>query len=214
MKTHGYCLTINNPKESDWLPYLQLEKPTEHPFGWTDPKKEGIVKKSEFRRMHGVLHKHGIQYIIYGKEIGKNETLHYQMFVVFRRTTSFSKVKKIFPRAHIEHARGSFKEAADYCKKQDKYYEYGHDVNVCKDNIQRDIYLMNSASEESDLRADIAALSSSMELIENAIKEQTALLERILLDRQELNFEDLQMDQDWKACETPEDYEAFKAKYP
>ena len=214
MKTHGYCLTINNPKESDWLPYLQLEEPTEHPFGWPDLKKEGIVKKSEFRRMHGVLHKHGIQYIIYGKEIGKNETLHYQMFVVFRRTTSFSKVKKIFPRAHIEHARGSFKEAADYCKKQDKYYEYGHDVNVCKDNIQRDIYLMNSASEESDLRADIAALSSSMELIENAIKEQTALLERILLDRQELNFEDLQMDQDWKACETPEDYEAFKAKYP
>jgi hypothetical protein len=181
VKTHGYCLTINNPKESDWLPYLQLEPDEPHPFGWTtNPKKEGIVKKSEFRRMHGVLHKHGIQYIIYGKEIGKNETLHYQMFVVFRRTTSFNKVKKIFPRAHIEHARGTFKEAADYCKKQEKYYEYGYDVNVCKDNIQRDIHLMDQASEESDLRADVAALSLNIERIENAIKEQTALLERLI----------------------------------
>lgn len=179
MKTHGYCLTINNPKESDWLPYLQIE-PTENPFGWTDPKKEGIVKKSEFRRMHSVLHKHGIQYIIYGKEIGKNETQHYQMFVVFRRTTSFSKVKKIFPRAHIEHARGTFKEAADYCKKQDKYYEYGYEINVCKDNIQRDQFLMNAASEESDLRADIAALSTGLEQIENAIKAQTELLEKLI----------------------------------
>jgi hypothetical protein len=179
MKTHGYCLTINNPKESDWLPYLQIE-PTENPFGWTDHKQEGIIKKSEFRRMHSVLHKHGIQYIIYGKEIGKNETQHYQMFVVFRRTTSFSKVKKIFPRAHIEHARGTFKEAADYCKKQDKYYEYGYEVNVCKDNIQRDQFLMNAASEESDLRADIAALSTGLEQIENAIKAQTLLLEKLI----------------------------------
>merc|ERR1711871_86221 len=100
--------------------------------------------------MHGVLHKHGIQYIIYGKEHGKNGTQHYQMFVVFRRTASFNKVKKIFPRAHIEHTRGTFTEARDYCKKQGKYHEYGYEINVCKDNVERDIILMNQASEESD----------------------------------------------------------------
>lgn len=189
MKTHGYCLTINNPKESDWLPYLQ---PPGTPTTWEPfpgdvlqlyARKDGVVKKLEFTRMHGVLHKHGIQYIIYGKETGVNGTQHYQMFVVFRRTTSFNKVKKIFPRAHIEHSRGTFKEAADYCKKQGKYYEYGYEINVCKDNIQRDIFLMNQASEESDLRADIAALSSSMERIEAAIIAQTALLEKLLSDK-------------------------------
>jgi hypothetical protein len=39
---------------------------------------------------------------------------------------------------------------------------------------------MDQASEESDLRADVAALSLNIERIENAIKEQTALLERLI----------------------------------
>lgn len=181
MRTHGFCLTINNPQESDWLPYLR-EDQTEEPFGWSSPipHKEGVVSKHEFKQMHGVLHKHGVQYIIYGKETGKNGTDHYQMFVVFRRTVSFTKVKKIFPRAHIEHARGTFNEARTYCTKQDKYYEYGYETNICRDNIDRDIYLMNSASEESDLRADVAALSSSMGQIHSAITSQTEVMRELI----------------------------------
>ena len=96
MRTHGFCLTINNPQESDWLPYLR-EDQTEEPFGWSSPipHKEGVVSKHEFKQMH----------------------------------------KKIFPRAHIEHARGTFNEARTYCTKQDKYYEYGYETNICRDNI-------------------------------------------------------------------------------
>lgn len=134
--------------------------------------------------MHQILHKYGVQFIIYGKEVGKNGTPHYQMFVCFRRTTSFNKVKKIFPRAHIEHTRGSFKEARDYCAKQGNFYEYGFDSATCKDNIERDLFLMNTASEESDLRADIASLAKSMEKIEEAIALQTRVLTKLLKEKE------------------------------
>ena len=214
MKTHGYCLTINNPTESDWLPYLKVDPvdPFHEMVGWKDPKKDGIISKQEFRSMHSVLHKHGIQYIIYGKESGKEGTRHYQMFVVFRRTASFTKVKKIFPRAHIEHTRGTFKEARDYCKKGGTFYEYGYDVSVCSDNIDRDLFLQSQASEESDLRADIAALSSSMEQIENAIKEQTSLLKLFVYGDPTVTNEDLERYQEFNRCVTDADYEAFRKK--
>lgn len=182
MKTHGYCLTINNPKEADWLPFCKLEEPEEPPFGWSPihQDKQGWVTKHEFKIMHSVMHKHGIQYIIYGKERGKNGTQHYQMFVCFRRTTSFNKVKKIFPRAHIEHTRGTFKEARDYCAKEEKFFEYGYDAATCRDNIERDQFLMNAASEESDLRSDISLLTSKMEELEKTFEQQNVLITKLL----------------------------------
>lgn len=166
MKTHGFCLTINNPRIEDWL---ELD-------GYDDRlKKQGICKpnlfdnQKDFKGHYSQLNVLRIQYIIYGIEKAKTGTPHLQMFVCFRRTTSFSKVKKIWPKAHIEHTRGSFNQAREYCQKSGYYREYGYDFDSCRDNIDRDIYLQNSASEESDLRADVASLR----------KEQGLILERL-----------------------------------
>jgi len=149
MKTHGFCLTINNPQKEDWL---ELD-------GYDDRLRNlGIVKPNkfdnqlDFKSHYSQLNKLRIQYIIYGIEKAKTGTRHLQMFVCFRRTTSFTKVKKIWPRAHIEHTRGSFNQAREYCQKSGYYREYGYELDTCRDNIDRDIYLQKSASEESDLR--------------------------------------------------------------
>lgn len=166
MKTHGFCLTINNPQEEDWL---LLDGYDDHLRNLGIVKPNLFDNQKDFKGHYSQLQKLRIQYIIYGIEKGKKGTRHLQMFVCFRRTTSFNTVKKIWPRAHIEHTRGTFAQAREYCQKSGNFREYGYDLDSCRDNIERDIYLQNSASEESDLRADVASLR----------KEQGLILERL-----------------------------------
>jgi len=66
-----------------------------------------------------------IKYIIVGKEKGEQGTEHAQGFVIFHGNQRMSAVKKLMPRAHLEMARGSAEQAADYCKKDGDYREEG-----------------------------------------------------------------------------------------
>jgi len=67
-----------------------------------------------------------IRYLVFGRETGDSGTPHLQGFVVFSNTTTFSVSKaRIGDRAHIEVARGSSKQAADYCKKDGEFSEFG-----------------------------------------------------------------------------------------
>lgn len=65
------------------------------------------------------------KYLIVGQEKGESGTPHLQGFVVFETAWRFNRVKRFLPRAHIEPARGSSREAADYCKKEGSFEEYG-----------------------------------------------------------------------------------------
>lgn len=58
------------------------------------------------------------EYIIVGDEIGKEGTRHLQIYFRLKNAKSFSKVKKEFPRAHIEIAKGSDEQNRAYCSKQ------------------------------------------------------------------------------------------------
>jgi hypothetical protein len=94
-QSRNWCFTINNPKKED----LAVLSPEVNP---------------------------DIRYIVLGMEKGKlEETPHVQGFVVFHKHKRFAAVKKIMDRAHIEPARGTWKQAADYCKKDGVYTEYG-----------------------------------------------------------------------------------------
>jgi len=57
-----------------------------------------------------------VNYIIYGKEIGENNTPHLQGMITFKKSNRLSALKKILPRAHWEKA---ISEAAsiNYCMK-------------------------------------------------------------------------------------------------
>lgn len=64
-------------------------------------------------------------YMVLGTEWGKSNTKHYQGYVVFKIRHEFTFVKKVFVRAHLEIKRGKNSEASLYCKKDDKFTEFG-----------------------------------------------------------------------------------------
>jgi len=66
------------------------------------------------------------KYIVYGKEKGDSGTPHLQGYVVFPNPIGFNSVKGKLPSGcHIEKARGSPKQASDYCKKDGDFVERG-----------------------------------------------------------------------------------------
>ena len=74
----------------------------------------------------GHLHT-AVDYIVYGRETGKDGTYHYQGYVELSEPQRFSWLKKRLTRAHIERRKGSRTQARDYCFKEDKEpTEVGH----------------------------------------------------------------------------------------
>lgn len=68
----------------------------------------------------------GIKYSIWGKETAPTtNTIHYQAYVYFTNAKTLTAVSKLFPRAHIEQQRGTFKQAIEYCKKDGDFREFG-----------------------------------------------------------------------------------------
>ena len=65
------------------------------------------------------------KYVVWGYEIGESGTPHLQGYAELIKRTRFASIKKILERAHIETRRGTQKEAADYCKKDGDFVEFG-----------------------------------------------------------------------------------------
>lgn len=65
-------------------------------------------------------------YLVYGREIGESGTRHLQGFVSFPTRRSLSYLKRtISSRVHGEIARGTPRQAAEYCKKDQDFFEVG-----------------------------------------------------------------------------------------
>lgn len=67
-----------------------------------------------------------IKYIVYGRERGDNGTPHLQGYISFSKRKTLASIRALIgSRGHYEIARGSPKQAADYCKKDGDYSEFG-----------------------------------------------------------------------------------------
>lgn len=89
-----YQLTINNPAD----------------YGFFHDKIKDIFEKK-------------IKYLYFCMcdEVGESGTYHTHIYFVTQNAMNFSTVKKLFPEAHIEKAKGSNIENRDYIRKEGKY---------------------------------------------------------------------------------------------
>lgn len=88
-----YLITINNPKK--------------HHF--------------EHNYINELMSKVKWQYYCLCDETGEEGTYHTHLYFECKNAISFNTIKKLFPIAHIDVARGSAKENRDYIRKEGKY---------------------------------------------------------------------------------------------
>lgn len=94
-----WCFTINNPTDVD---------------------------RGRLNELSTSMERVGVTYLVYGREVGDNGTPHLQGFVIFNLRKRLRAVRELLgPRGHYEPARATSDQAADYCKKDDDYEEYG-----------------------------------------------------------------------------------------
>ncbi|AXH75500.1 MAG: putative viral replication protein [Persevirus pectis] len=100
MQGTRWVFTINNPTDED-------------------------VRRCE--QLGGNLEGSGVNYLIYGREVGESGTPHLQGFVIFSSRKRLAGVRGIIsPRGHFEISRGTPQQASDYCKKGGDYSEFGN----------------------------------------------------------------------------------------
>lgn len=68
-----------------------------------------------------------VEYMIVGREHFNDPDLtpHFQCYIRWKNAKTFSRMKKLFPRAHLKVARGTDKDNKKYCSKEEVLMEKG-----------------------------------------------------------------------------------------
>jgi hypothetical protein len=68
-----------------------------------------------------------VEYMIVGREHfnDPDKTPHFQCYIRWKNAKTFSRMKKLFPRAHLKVARGTDKDNKKYCSKEEVLIEKG-----------------------------------------------------------------------------------------
>lgn len=121
-----WCFTLNNPECEDDLQLAELAN-----------KSVYLIVAREHWNTPGL-------------------TPHYQGYVEFQNPCRFTKVKKYFPRAHIEPRRGSRTQARQYCFKEDPTPdEYGQ-FRPDKSGARNDLLAVKNKLDEGITESTIA----------------------------------------------------------
>lgn len=109
-----------------------------------------------------ILHNSRSDYVIVGKETGDSGTPHLQGYIRFPNAVRLSTLKKMFPRAHLEIARGTPEENYKYCSKDGDFEEAGDRPSFAK-HLEGIIYSVDTLGEQSEglsTEGDIAFMRS------------------------------------------------------
>ena len=89
----------------------------------TKEEKEAVILRPYFRNYESVKsyieNLEHFKYAVFQLEQGENETPHIQAGIIFEAGKRFYTMKKYFPTAHIESAKGTNAEVRAYCTKED-----------------------------------------------------------------------------------------------
>lgn len=66
-----------------------------------------------------------LEYCIVANEIGEQGTPHIQAYFIFKKQKTRGAVSKLLPRAYLATAKGTPQQAAEYCKKDGEFEEFG-----------------------------------------------------------------------------------------
>jgi hypothetical protein len=105
------------------------------------------------------------EYCIAGAEIGEKGTPHLQGYVYFKNPRSFTSVKKILARAHIEAAKGTPKQNYEYCAKQSIVYETGE---IPRQGNRTDLQGIVKLIDDGATMEDIVRESTSIQSVRAA----------------------------------------------
>lgn len=78
----------------------------------------------EHGTMEQIFVARGARYVI-GEEKGESGTPHLQAYVEFKNPIAFSSMKNMFPRCHIEKAKGTSEQNYQYCSKEGRFKQSG-----------------------------------------------------------------------------------------
>lgn len=91
-------------------------------FTWNNYEEDTVEK---------ILGRLPIKYMVVGKEVGdETQTPHLQGYVELQGQKSFRQLRKALENNHFEKRQGTAKEAADYCKKDGDFEEFGQISNA------------------------------------------------------------------------------------
>lgn len=113
-------------------------------------------------------------YICFGLEVGEQGTPHIQGYLHWNNPISFSTVKGLLNKSHIEKAGGTPQQNIDYCSKDNDFYEFGDrpisgkrsDLDNIYENIKRGATMEEIIAENP---GSAIRYSKSVERIRNMI---------------------------------------------
>lgn len=107
-----------------------------------------------------------VKYFIYGNEIcPTTKKQHKQAYIYYNNARSFKAVQKDFKGAHIEATKGTPNQAAEYCKKENEYYEYGE---LPKQGNRSDLESVKDVLKETGRMRDVVNVATSYQSVRMA----------------------------------------------
>lgn len=91
---------------------------TRYCFTWNNYDDASLAFLEAFASEHSL-------YLVYGKEVGESGTPHLQGFFTMKNPKRITGLRKLGFTCHMEAAKGTSLQAADYCKKDNDFVEFG-----------------------------------------------------------------------------------------